>query len=81
MIIRNTVGVLMVLLVAACSGGENANEQVQANSEMMENGMMPNGTMANGMMSDQPSSAMPADQNAAVNEHTAHHDNTETNNE
>ena len=91
MTMRRKAAVLMVLLLAACSRGEGANEQVQANSDMMGNGMMPNGMMtngmmtngmmANGMMSDQPSSGVPADQNAAENEHAVHHEKTVTTNE
>ena len=42
---------------------------------MMDNGMMSNG-MTGGTTNGSASSGMPADSNAAVNEHIVHHDNT-----
>ena len=77
--------------LAGCSRTDQSNEQVQAantatpmenmHNQMMANGMMANGMMENGMMGGgmannaASSSGMPADSNAAVNEHLAHHEN------
>ena len=67
-----------------------ADTMGNTHNEMMANGMMPNGMMQNGMMQNgimhngmmganangaAASSGMPADGNAAVNEHVAHQEN------
>lgn len=83
------LAVSLLVLVAACSKTSSDNGQMEAanaadsatmGNDMMNN-MMSNDMMSNGMMGNRATTAMPAGEDATVNEHIVHHDNTATTNQ